>query len=183
MRRILPWLFFVTISFGGLAYCQNAGSEGERAWQALRRLAGDWTGTGGGGEPGEVSASGISFAYELHERVLVRKSFTAFRATASRPAFQHDDLTVIYPGMRGAAPRAIYFDDEGHSIEYNVTASVDGQRIECLSTEVSGMPRFRLTYEFTDPDDLKIRFAIAPPGQPEKFTTHVEGSLRRAAKK
>lgn len=158
-------------------------SEGDRVWQALRPLAGDWTGTGGGGEPGEVSASGISFNYELHERVLVRRSYTAFRATARRAAFQHDDLTVIYPGDAGAPPRAIYFDDEGHSIEYTVSVSADGQRIECLSALLPDRPRFRLAYVFTGPDELKISFDIAPPGQPEKFKTHVEGSARRAAKK
>ena len=164
--------------------CQTAAvSEGDRAWQALRPLEGDWTGTGGGGEPGEVSASGMSFGYELHEHVLVRKGFTAFRATASRAAFQHADLTLIYPGDAGAPPRAIYFDDEGHSIEYTVSTSADGQRIECLSAPLPDRPRFRFTYIFTGPDELKIRFDIAPPGQPEKFKTHVEGSARRAAKK
>jgi len=31
------------------------------------------------------------------------QGFTAFRATASRAAFQHDDLTLIYPGDAGSA--------------------------------------------------------------------------------
>ncbi len=169
------------ISSAGPVLCQNAStSEGQRTWQALRRLEGEWKGTGGGGEPGEVSASGATFRYELKEHVLVRRSFTAFKANAGRPAFQHDDLTVIYLGVGGAAPRAVYFDDEGHSIEYNLTATADGQKIECLSA-AAGMPRFRLTYEFTGADDVKIRFAIEPPGT-DKYTTHVEGTLHRAGK-
>ena len=184
MRDFKSLLFLGIILPGAPLSCQTAAvSEGDRVWQALRPLAGDWTGTGGGGEPGEVSASGMSFGYELRERVLVRKGFTAFRATASRGAFQHDDLTLIYPGDAGAAPRAIYFDDEGHSIEYTISVSDDGQRIECLSALRPDRPRFRFTYVFTGPDELKIRFEIAPPGQPEKYTTHVEGSARRAAKK
>jgi len=180
MRHVLPGLLFAALSLGGPLLGQNPAGESARTWQALRRLEGEWKGTGGGGEPGEVSASGATFRYELKEHVLVRRSFTAFKANAGRPAFQHDDLTVLYPGMGGAAPRAVYFDDEGHSIEYNVTATADGQKIECLSA-VAGMPRFRLTYEFTGPDDVKIRFAIAPPGT-EKYTTHVEGTLHRAGK-
>ena len=180
MRQVLARVFFGAIASAAPFYCQNAPSEGERTWQALRRLEGEWQGSGGGGEPGEVSASGATFRYELKEHVLVRRSFTAFKAKAGRPAFQHDDLTVIYPGMGGAAPRAVYFDDEGHSIDYAVTASADGKRIEC-SSAAGGMPKFRLTYEFTTPDDLKIQFAIAPPGT-EKFTTHVEGTLHRTAK-
>ena len=182
MRRLLALLALGVVAMSGLLLCQSApANEGERAWQALRPLAGEWAGTGGGGEPGEVSASGISFKYDLKGHVLVRKSFTAFRATASRPAFQHDDLTVIYPGD-GGPPRAIYFDDEGHRIEYAVTASADGKKIECLSAAAPGGPLFRLTYEFTSPDELKIRFDIAPPGQTDKFKTHVEGTLRRAGK-
>jgi hypothetical protein len=184
MRDFMSLLLAGMILCGAPLLCQTAAvSEGDRAWQSLRPLAGDWTGTGGGGEPGEVSASGMSFRYELQERVLVRKSFTAFRATASRAAFQHDDLTVIYRGDAGAPPRAIYFDDEGHSIEYTISVSSDGQRIECLSAARPDQPRFRFTYVFTGPDALKIRFEIAPPGQPERFTTHVEGSARRVAKK
>jgi hypothetical protein len=172
------------VALGAPLFGQSAAAgEGDRVWQALRPLAGDWTGTGGGGEPGEVSASGLSFTYELHERVLVRKSFTAFRATASRAAFEHDDFTVIYPGEGGAPPRALYLDDEGHSIEYTLSVSGDGKKIECLSALRPDRPRFRLTYVFTAPDELKMRFEIAPPGQPEKFVTHVEGTARRALKK
>ena len=184
MRRLLWLLVAGMILSSAPLSCQTAAaSEGDRAWQALRPLAGEWTGTGGGGEPGEVSSSGMSFSYELHGRVLMRKGFTAFLATASRAAFQHDDLTLIYPGDAGSAPRAIYFDDEGHSIEYTISVSDDGQRIECLSALRPDRPRFRFTYVFTGPDELKIRFEIAPPGQPEKYTTHVEGSARRVAKK
>ena len=184
MRNLMALLFLgIGLSSAPLLSQTAAVSEGDRVWQALRPLAGDWTGTGGGGEPGEVSSSGMSFSYELHERVLVRKGFTAFRATASRAAFEHDDLTVIYPGDGAAPPRAIYFDDEGHSIEYTISVSSDGQRIECLSALRPDRPRFRFTYIFTGPDELKIRFEIAPPGQPEKYTTHVEGTSRRVPKK
>ncbi|MGD0580831.1 MAG: hypothetical protein ABSC08_18120 [Bryobacteraceae bacterium] len=181
MRRRLLQVLFGAVVVSATAWCQSAASEGERTWQALRRLEGEWKGTGGGGQPGEVSASGATFRYELKEHVLVRRSFTAFKARPERAAFQHDDLTVIYPGMGSAAPRAVYFDDEGHSIEYNVTATAGGQRIECLSPVAAGMPRFRLTYEFTGADAMKIRFDIAPPGT-EKFTTHVEGTLHRIGK-
>ena len=184
MRRLL-WLLLP-----GMGLCSApllsqtaAVSEGDRVWQALKRLEGAWKGTSGGGEPGEVSTSGMNFRYELRDHVLTRWSFTTFRATATHPLRQHADLTVIYPGEAGAPPRAVYFDDEGHSIEYLVSASADGQRIECLSALRPDRPRFRFTYVFTGPDELKIRFEIAPPGQPEKYTTHVEGSARRVAKK
>jgi hypothetical protein len=120
---------------------------------------------------------------ELQGHALMRRSFAEFPATKDRPAFRHDDLTIIYQGESGTAPRATYYDSEGHVIEYAVSVSSDGSRIEWLSAIRPDEPRFRFTYSFTSPTAINVRFEIAPPGQPDKFTTHVEGSVHKVEMK
>ena len=90
MRNFMP-LFFLGIGLCSVPLLSQteAVSEGDRVCQALKRLEGAWKGTSGGGEPGEVSTSGMNFRYELRDHVLTRWSFTTFRATATHPLRQH----------------------------------------------------------------------------------------------
>jgi len=48
-----------------------------------------------------------------------------------------------------------------------------------VSDAVAGAPRYRLTYRFTESNEVRIRFAIAPPGQPEAFRQYLEGTAQR----
>lgn len=148
----------------------------------MQPLIGEWVGEGGG-QPGQASAGGFSFAPDLQGAVLVRKNFAEYPASKDRPAFRHDDLTIVYRGDPGTPPRATYFDSEGHVIEYTISASPDGSRIEWAGAPQADRPRFRFTYVFVSPDALKLRFEIAPPGQPEKFSLYIEAAARRAPKK
>src|SRR5258707_656283 len=101
-------------------------SQGERANSAQRApatkldskwaaLVGEWAGEGGG-NPGNGSGTS-SFQFDLQKQVLVRRSHSEYPASGGRPATVHDDLMVIYPGT-GQESRAMYFDNEGHAIEY-----------------------------------------------------------------
>ena len=84
---------------------------------------------------------------------------------------------IVYP--EGAAPRAIYFDNEGHVIHYTAEFAEGGDRIVFTSeTEVSS-PRFRLTYSKLGPGKVAIRFEIAPPGKPDAFSPYIEATARR----
>ena len=85
----------------------------------------------------------------------------------------------VVPGTRNL--EADYFDNEGHVIEYTVEVSRDGQRVVLSSEPEPSSPAFRLTYERVDDDTVDVAFAIAPPGKPGAFTTHVSGRTRRAA--
>lgn len=148
----------------------------------MQSLIGQWDGDLSG-QPGQASGGSFVIASDLQGHALVRRSFAEFPATKDHPASRHDDLTIVYQGAPGVAPRATYYDSEGHVIEYAVSASPDGSRIEWLSAVRPGEPRFRFTYTFTTPTTMKVRFEIAPPGQPGNFTTHVEGAVHKAAAK
>jgi hypothetical protein len=139
---------------------------------ALRFLAGAWEGDGTG-NPGAGTGT-FSFTFELGGKALLRNSVTRFPAQGGRPAFQHDDLMAVYP--EGGKVRALYLDNEGHTIRYTVTAVPKG--VVFLSEPQPG-PRFRLTYLETSPETVTVRFEMAPPATPEGFVLYLEGSSRR----
>lgn len=175
--------FLMISAAAGFGQDPNPGSmngSADQTWKAAQALVGEWVGEGGG-QPGQASRGAFTFASDLQGAVLVRKNFAEYPASQNRPAFRHDDLTVVYRGV-GGAPHATYFDNEGHVIEYAVSAAADGSRIEWLSAPQAGQPRFRLTYTFTSPEALKLRFEIAPPDQPEKFSLYLEASAHRTMK-
>jgi hypothetical protein len=147
------------------------------AWEPYRFLVGEWTGEGDG-EPAKASGQ-FSFAWDLREKVLVRRNRAEFPAAQGRPASSHEDLMVIYQGDRGGPTKAIYFDNEGHVINCAVTLADDKRTLTFLSDAVPAAPRFRLSYAKSVDDSLKIKFEIAPPGRPEDFKTYLEGTARR----
>ncbi len=151
-------------------------------WQAWRFLLGDWKAEQGGGAPGQASAGADSFHFELDQKILVRKSHSEYPATKDRPAFAHDDMMIIYPQASTGGTRAMYFDNEGHVIEYAAPTPSDG-KVVLTSEAVPSAPRFRLTYSKLGADRISIKFEIAPPGKPEAFSTYVEGTARRSTRK
>jgi len=75
--------------------------------------------------------------------------------------------------------RAVYFDNEQHVINYNVTVSSDSSSVVFVSDVLPATPRFRLTNTKAGTDKIKITFEIAPPGKPESFTRYIEAVARR----
>lgn len=145
-------------------------------WDAWKFLIGQWTGEGSG-QPGQGSGD-FTFHLDLDGKILVRESHSDYPATKDHPATSHRDLMVVYPGGNGKPDRAIYFDNEGHVIDYTVEFTSDGSAV-FLSVPQASAPRFRLTYIRLENDRVRIRFEMAPLGHPEGFSTYVEGVCRR----
>jgi hypothetical protein len=163
---------FIAVTF--LAAAQQP-SKAAR-WEAWQPLIGNWVGEG---DPGQGS-SYFSFLPDLQDGILVRKNHAEYPATKDRPATVHDDLMIIY-GDPEAGQKAVYFDNEGHVIEYAVSFSPDRKAILFVSPAVSGSPRYRLGYFQLDKDRYRITFEIAPPVKPEAFALYLEGIARRKA--
>ncbi len=165
---------FVLVALSAVA----AGSSPEDdSWKPYRFLAGEWTG-GGGGEPGKGTGR-FSFAWDLNEKVLVRRNRAEYPAANGRAAISHEDLMVIYRPDPDGPAKAIYFDSEGHVINYAVTFSDDKATLIFLSDAVAAAPRFRLSYTKGADNSIGIKFEIAPPGKSDGFKTYLEGNARR----
>lgn len=151
----------------------------DRGWAPLGFLIGEWVGEGSGA-PGQ-GEGGFSFLPDQDSRILIRRNYANYAASNDKPAYSHTDLTIIYQESaetKGDTKfRAIYFDNEGHTIHYTVEPSVDGNSVQFLSEASASEPRYRLTYLKTGNDQVAMRFEIAPPGR--EFSTYIEAKAQR----
>ncbi len=150
------------------------------SWAPYRFLIGTWTGQGQG-QPGDTTGT-ATFKLDLDNRILVRTSRVAVPASAQRPASTHQDLMVVFRPAPGEPVRAIYWDNEDHTIEYDVSASPDGKVITFVSKAAPSATRFRLVYTRLGPDSVDEKFEMAPPGSPDAFKVYLQGVARRTAR-
>jgi hypothetical protein len=174
MKRSWITLVLSLVALTCLAPAQQP-SQAAR-WEAWQSLIGFWAGEDGPGQ----GVSQFSFLPDLQGKIMVRKNHAEYPATKDRPAAVHDDLLIVY-GDTDADRKAIYFDNEGHVIEYAVSVSADRKTIVFVSPAAAGAPRYRLSYFEQDRGRLRITFEIAPPGKPEAFAPYLEGFARRKA--
>ena len=73
--------------------------------------------------------------------------------------------------------KAIYFDNEGHTINYSITFS--DKTIIFTSDQTLNIPVFRLTYALMEDQQVNTKFEISMDG--ENFKTYVEGKSTRIA--
>jgi len=166
-----PFKIILTILFLLLGSSCTLHAQQSSTLDSLKFLEGSWEGKGTG-DPGQ-SIGEFSFGFDLQGKVLIRKSFAEYPATDQRPAFRHDDMMIVYKES-GKPISAIYFDNEGHVINYTVNFSDNRLSLVFLSDHTSSSPRFRLTYTKINDGSLNIKFEIAPPGKQEEFTVYLD---------
>jgi hypothetical protein len=117
------------------------------------------------GNGGVKSVGTYTFRRELAGHILARRS-TGDVACKGPADFDcgDSDMLYVYEDAPGQALKAIYFDNEGHVIHYNVSTPAAG-KVEFLS-EASQGPQFRLTYELIGPL-MTGKFQMRMPGQTE----------------
>lgn len=158
----------------GRLYAQTAAAKDP--WAPLQFLVGTWAGEGSG-EPGPTGTGGFAFSFELDNQILVRKNWAKYAPSpGEKTGTSHEDLMIIYPDSGHAAIRAIYFDNEGHVINY-VASFPAKQSVTFESGASQPGPRYRLTYELGSDSKLVIVFSIAAPGQP--FKEYTRGVVHR----
>lgn len=185
MHRVLLMVGLI-LTCGAVAVCGQGTSVTPRAvsptvptspLDGVRFLVGTWQGEGSG-QPGQGNGS-ASFKLDLDGRVLVRRNHSEYPAAPGKPAAVHDDLMVIYPEPGTGRLEAVYFDNEGHVIEYTGEVSPDGRRVVFISEAEPTTPTFRLTYTRVGDDVVDVAFDVAPRSSPGTFKPYVSGRTRR----
>jgi hypothetical protein len=154
--------------------CSFCFGQSNTAWAKFDWLMGEWVGEGSG-QPGQGTGS-FTFSFDLDKKILVRKAHTSFPKTESKQATVHDDLMIIYPDFTGKPSKAIYFDNEGHTIEYTVVC--DDKSITFTSNKIPNVPVFRLTYSLLDKQLINTKFEMSGDGV--SFITYIEGKSKKA---
>ena len=117
----------------------------------------------------------VTFTPDLQGTILVRRSFAEYPPANGRPAFRHDDLTIVYRDADSKQFRATYWDNEGHVIRYSVQTAEGG--VVFVSEGPPSGQRFRISYSREGTSQVKIKFEIAAPGK--DFAPYVEASARK----
>jgi hypothetical protein len=167
MRTILV----MAIVLFGLVGSSNA--QQSTTWNKWNWLMGEWVGDGGG-QPGQGGGA-FSFTFDLDKKVVIRKSHSEFKGSEGKPAVVHDDLMVVYLDFNGSPSKAIYFDNEGHTISYTVT--YPNNAVVLVSDRIPNVPIFRLSYIPLEDGSVNVKFEMSKDG--EKFMTYVEGKSRK----
>ena len=114
-------------------------------------------------------------AFPYDEKILIRKSHSEYPQAENKPAVIHEDLMIVYPDPTGKQSKAIYFDNEGHIINY--TIAYFDKSITFTSHKILNVPIFRLTYTLLDKETVNTKFEMSQDG--EKFTTYIEGKSQK----
>ena len=156
-------------SCGSCAFGQGAAPA---AWKKLDFLIGKWIGVAGPNEtPLGAGQGGFSFQADLNGKIIVRRNTAAYES-----GVKHEDLMVIYSDTPNEAPRAIYFDSEGHIIRYNLSFPSAGTAVFESDATQAG-PRYRLTY-WMEGGTLKGKFEVgAPAGD---YKTYMSWTSKRS---
>lgn len=142
-------------------------------WSTLRFLLGTWEARTQGGSAGAAVAGTYTFQLEFRNHVLARHSSSAGCKGPADFDCEHGDLLYVYQESAGKPLKAIYFDNEGHVIHYEVTTPAPNTAVLVSAASPIG-PQFRLTYELKG-SVMAGKFQIRMPGQ-SGFQSYLEWS-------
>jgi hypothetical protein len=142
-------------------------------WITLRFLLGSWESKTTGGVAQAQASAGYAFRLELRDHILARHSRSGACNAPDDFDCQHSDLLYVYPDGSKAGLQAIYFDNEGHVIHYDVSNPAPNSAV-FLSDPAQPGPQYRLSYELFA-NILSGKFELKMPGQAD-FTSYLEWS-------
>jgi hypothetical protein len=142
-------------------------------WKSLQFLIGTWKARTQGGSSAAAAAGTYTFQPELRNHVLARHSSSEKCKGPEDFNCEHSDLLYIYQAAAGQAYKAIYFDNEGHVIHYDVSVPTPTTAV-LLSEPSQPGPQFRIIYELKGVT-MFGKFQMRAPGQTE-FRSYLEWS-------
>jgi hypothetical protein len=172
MKKALAALLFCAATL----FAQNASTpsiESSDPWKPLQFLIGTWEAKTKGGSAGAVSSGTYTFQLELKKHILSRRTTGVECKGPSDFNCEHSDLLYIYPDTPGGPLKAVFFDNEGHVIHYDVSVPNAARAVFVCDSSQKG-PQFRLSYELKG-KELFGKFEIRMPGQAE-YSAYLEWS-------
>lgn len=170
IKRCAVFVVAATCSF---LWAQTGSVETADAFKPLSFLIGTWEAKTRGGSAGASSSGTYSFQLELRNHVLVRQTSNSGCKGPTDYDCQHSDLLYVYSDAPGQSLKAIYFDNEGHVIHYDVSVLSPTTAVFLSDSSHPG-PQFRLSYELKG-SSMFGKFEVRPPGQTE-FKTYLAWS-------
>ena len=146
LMPLTPIRKLVVIALFSAAGLSAQSAPPETAWKPLEFLIGTWEATTIGGSAGAAASGTYSFQLELRGHVLARHSGNSECKGPADFNCEHGDLLYVYPDAGGRSFQAIYFDNEGHVIHYDVSTPAANQAI-FLSNPSQPGPQYRLSYQ------------------------------------
>jgi hypothetical protein len=146
------------------------------AWKPLEFLIGTWEARTQGGSAGAAGSGTYSFKTDLRDHVLARHSSTTGCKGPTDYNCEHGDLLYVYPDAIAKSYKAIYFDNEGHVIHYEVSTPTP-TTATFLSNPSQPGPQFRLSYELKG-STMYGKLQMRMPAQTE-FKSYLEWSGER----
>jgi hypothetical protein len=176
MRGFAPAAIAILLAFGS-GWSDPALSAPTARWEGLRFLEGGWDAHTAGGTATAQGSGTYSFKPELKHHVLVRRSDAA--GACKGPAdfdCEHSDLLYVYEEPESPTLKAIYFDNEGHVIHYDVTTPEASTAVFVSARSDSG-PQYQLIYQLRS-GVMSGKFQLRMPGQ-SHWKTYLEWSGAR----
>jgi hypothetical protein len=149
----------------------NAAQSAADPWQSLRFLTGTWQAKTQGGSAKAAGSGTYTFRLELQNHVLARHSSSADCGGPADFNCKHSDLLYVYQDGGSQSYKAIYFDNEGHVIHYDVSTPA-ANTVTFLSDASHPGPQFRLIYAL-DGAIMSGKFQMRMPGQRD-FASYLE---------
>ena len=169
-------LLFSPVIVGQQNGSQHEPSNAADSWKPLQFLVGTWEAKTEGGAAGATGSGTYTFQLELRNHVLARHSTREGCTGPEAYNCEHTDILYIYPGAPGQRYKAIYFDNEGHVIHYDVSTPSATTAVFLSDASQPG-PQFRLTYELRD-STMYGKFQMRGPGQAQ-FKSYLEWSGKK----
>lgn len=145
-------------------------------WAGLRFLLGSWEAKTTGGVAQAQAAGIYAFRLELNDHVMARHSSNGACNGPDPFDCRHSDLLYLYTEGNGPALQAIYLDNEGHVIHYDVSSPKPATAV-FISNPTQPGPQYRLSYELSG-GMMTGKFELRMPGQTD-FMTYLEWSGKR----
>lgn len=141
--------------------------------RSLTFLEGTWEAKSQTGSAGATTSGTYTFKRELGDHILARSSNSSACKGPETFDCKHQDLLYVFDDGPGEALKAIYFDNEGHVIHYNVSTPTPTSAIFLSEASRPG-PQFRLVYDLKN-GTMAGKFQMRLPGQAE-WKSYIEWS-------